>query len=379
MNRLDELIAELCPDGVAMREVGYFAKNENARNKDLHCSIAYSITKGGLIPTNEYFKEAKVTSDDTSSYKLVKRNWFVYSPSRIDVGSINYLKGIDEVIVSPLNVVFSVNHQIIDIDYLMYFFASKSGTWQILQNRQGIEGTGRKLLPFEKFSKIRVPVPPLPVQREIVRILDTFTELTARQKQYKYYASMLFENAKAVRPTTLDEISENCDYMRKPVTSGKREAGDIPYYGASGIVDYVKDYIFDGDYLLISEDGANLIARSTPIAFSITGRTWVNNHAHILKFNSMATQKYVERYLNLLDLTPFITGAAQPKLNQKNLNLIQIPLPPMEEQIRIMSILDRFDTITNDINDGLPAEIAARQKQYEYYRDKLLTFKPLAS
>ena len=173
----------------------------------------------------------------------------------------------------------------------------------------------------------------------------------------------------------MEEISENCDYLRKPVTSGKREAGAIPYYGASGIVDYVKDYIFDGDYLLISEDGANLLARSTPIAFSITGKTWVNNHAHILKFPSMVTQKYVERYLNLIDLTPYITGAAQPKLNQKNLNMIQIPLPTMEEQQRIMGILDRFDSITNDITAGLPAEIIARQKQYEYYRDKLLSFK----
>jgi type I restriction enzyme S subunit len=83
---------------------------------------------------------------------------------------------------------------------------------------------------------------------------------------------------------TLDQISENCDTKRKPVTSGNREAGNIPYYGALGIVDYVKDYIFDGDYLLISEDGANLLARSTPIAFSITGKTWANNHAHVLKF-----------------------------------------------------------------------------------------------
>ena len=89
----------------------------------------------------------------------------------------------------------------------------------------------------------------------------------------------------------------------------------------------------------------------------------------------MVTQKYVERYLNLIDLTPYITGAAQPKLNQKNLNMIQIPLPTMEEQQRIMGILDRFDSITNDITAGLPAEIIARQKQYEYYRDKLLSFK----
>ena len=161
------------------------------------------------------------------------------------------------------------------------------------------------------------------------------------------------------------------------MTSGNRETGDIPYYGASGIVDYVKDYIFDGDYLLVSEDGANLLARSTPIAFSITGKTWVNNHAHVLRFKEYATRRYVEMYLNSIDLSFYITGAAQPKLNQKNLNRIEIPLPPLEEQKRIVTLLDRFDALCNDISTGLPAEIAARQKQYEYYRDRLLSFKEL--
>ena len=161
------------------------------------------------------------------------------------------------------------------------------------------------------------------------------------------------------------------------MTSGNREAGDIPYYGASGIVDYVKDYIFDGDYLLVSEDGANLLARSTPIAFSITGKTWVNNHAHVLRFKEYATRRYVEMYLNSIDLSFYITGAAQPKLNQKNLNRIEIPLPPLKEQKRIVTLLDRFDALCYDISTGLPAEITARQKQYEYYRDRLLSFKEL--
>ncbi len=161
------------------------------------------------------------------------------------------------------------------------------------------------------------------------------------------------------------------------MTSGSRIAGNIPYYGASGIVDYVKDYIFDGDYLLISEDGANLLARNTPIAFSISGKTWVNNHAHVLKFETYATRRYVEIYLNSIDLTPYITGAAQPKLNQKNLNQIKIPMPSQQEQERIVAILDRFDSLCNDLTSGLPAEIEARRKQYEYYRDKLLTFDPV--
>lgn len=156
-----------------------------------------------------------------------------------------------------------------------------------------------------------------------------------------------------------------------------REAGTIPYYGASGVIDYVKDYIFDGDYLLVSEDGANLTARVTPIAFSISGKTWVNNHAHVLQFEDYETRRYVEIYLNSIDLTPYITGAAQPKLNQKNLNAIIIPLPEQEKRKKIVSILDRFETLCNDMTAGLPAEIEARQKQYEYYRDRLLSFPKL--
>ena len=169
-------------------------------------------------------------------------------------------------------------------------------------------------------------------------------------------------------------MAENLDSMRKPITSSLREPGEIPYYGASGIVDYVKDYIFDGDFLLVSEDGANLLARSTPIAFSISGKSWVNNHAHVLKFDTYAERRFVEFYLNSIDLTPYISGAAQPKLNQKNLNSIRIPNPSPKEKERIVSILDKFETLTNSISEGLPREIELRQQQYEYYREQLLSF-----
>ena len=267
-----------------------------------------------------------------------------------------------------------------------------------------------------------VPLPPLDVQNRIVNVLDNFekicsdlniglpAEIEARQKQYEYYRDKLLtfaENGNTILSraeqsraeqsraeqsralikllqyvfgyavVTLEDIAENCDSMRKPVTSGKREAGEYPYYGASGIVDYVKDYIFDGDYLLVSEDGANLLARSTPIAFSISGKNWVNNHAHVLKFDRYETRRFVEFYLNSIDLAPYISGGAQPKLNQKNLNRIEIPLPSQERQKYIVDILDRFDAICNDLTSGLPAEIETRQKQYEYYRDRLLSFKEL--
>mgnify|MGYP002725528282 CR=1 FL=1 len=227
------------------------------------------------------------------------------------------------------------------------------------------------------------PEKSLAIQAEIVRILDTFTELTAeltaelnaRKKQYHYYRDQLltFEEGE-VEWKPLGELAENLDSERKPITSGLREPGNIPYYGASGIVDYVKDYIFDGDFLLVSEDGANLLARKTPIAFSISGRTWVNNHAHVLKFETYVERRYIEYYLNSIDLSPYISGAAQPKLNKRNLNGIRIPNASPEEKESIVSVLDKFDLLTNSISEGLPREIELRQKQYAYYRDLLFNF-----
>lgn len=250
-----------------------------------------------------------------------------------------------------------------------------------------VRGVTRFYIVNKNFLKIEIPLPPIEVQTEIVRILDKFTslqaeleaELDCRKRQYEYYRDKLlsFENVggQNVEWKKMSEICLNCDSKRKAITSSKREAGKIPYYGASGIVDYVRDYIFDGNYLLVSEDGANLLARNTPIAFSITGKNWVNNHAHVLKFDNINTQKFVEYYLNSISLSPWISGAAQPKLNQENLNKMKLPIPSLAEQERIVSILDRFESLTTSLTAGLPAEIAARRQQYEHYRDKLLTFK----
>ena len=246
-------------------------------------------------------------------------------------------------------------------------------------------GAGIPALKSDKLTKLLIPVPPIKIQDKIVQILDKFTnyvteltsELTSRKKQYSFYRDklLLFEDdVYQVEWKTLGEVAENLDNMRKPVAKGGRSLGIYPYYGASGIVDYVDSFIFDGDYLLISEDGANLVVRKTPIAFSISGKTWVNNHAHVLKFDNIINQKFVNYYLNYLDLSPYITGAAQPKLNQQNLNNIKIPYPSLETQSRIVQVLDNFDMVCNDLNIGLPKEIELRQKQYEYFREKLLTF-----
>ncbi|NEU80681.1 restriction endonuclease subunit S [Nostoc sp. UIC 10630] len=173
----------------------------------------------------------------------------------------------------------------------------------------------------------------------------------------------------------LDKLSENLDSKRVPITKSLRKSGNIPYYGASGIVDYVAGYIFDEDLLLVSEDGANLLARTYPIAFSITGKTWVNNHAHILRFKEKTTQRFIEYYLNSISLEPYISGMAQPKLNQKSLNSIAIPFPPLPEQKRIVAILDEaFEGIDRAIANT-EKNLANARELFESYLNAIFTQK----
>ena len=278
---------------------------------------------------------------------------------------------------SAMKMITSKNEKFALLKYIYYWLNT-------LPNNQ-IDGDHKRQWISNYANKL-IPIPPLSVQTEIVKILDALTaltseltsELTLRRKQYEYYREKLLSEEELGKVgfewKTLDQISENLDSKRKPITSGLRTSGKIPYYGASGIVDYVEDYIFDGDFLLISEDGANLLARNTPIAFSATGKIWVNNHAHILKFNSYEERRFIEFYLNKIDLTPYISGAAQPKLNKKNLNSIKIPIPSIPKQQHIVSILDKFETLTNSITEGLPLAIEQSQKRYEYYRELLLSF-----
>lgn len=169
----------------------------------------------------------------------------------------------------------------------------------------------------------------------------------------------------------LEKCCEILDKKRKPVAKSARISGEYPYYGANGIQDYVSDYIFDGEFVLVGEDGSVITDKGTPVVTWASGKIWVNNHAHIISEINGVLLRYIYYYLQTVDVTIFIHGNI-PKLTGKDFKSIQLPVPPLDVQREIVRILDNFTFLTTE----LAAELAARQKQYEYYRDLLLTFKP---
>ncbi len=255
----------------------------------------------------------------------------------------------------------------LDDNFLFYFLRSKQ------DEISGTEGAVFASISKTQIQKIKIGLPPLPEQQRIVSILDeAFGGITTA----KANADTNLQNARALFEshlqsvftqrdtgwveTTADRISTNLDSKRVPITKSDRTSGEYPYYGASGIVDYVGDYIFEGDTLLVSEDGANLLARSTPIAFSVSGKYWVNNHAHILKFEHMATQRFVEFYLESIKLDEYIRGAAQPKLTQKALNSIPIAIPKsVEAQAKIVESVESLQQETQRLAALYQRKLAA--------------------
>jgi type I restriction enzyme M protein len=197
------------------------------------------------------------------------------------------------------------------------------------------------------IKELEIPLPPLEIQQQIVSEIEGYQKIIDGAKQVVNNYKPTITINPDWEMVELGTLAKNLDGKRKPVTKGDRTEGQYPYYGASGIVDYVKDYIFDDTLLLISEDGANLVSRVYPIAFTATGKYWVNNHAHVLKFNSPDLHRYVEVFINQIDISKHVTGAAQPKLNQSHLNEILIPIPSFEEQQTIVKAIEEEMQLVN--------------------------------
>ena len=253
------------------------------------------------------------------------------------------------------------------------------------------------------IGEIEIPLPPLEVQKRIVEVLDNFekicndlniglpAEIEARQKQYEFYRNFLLtfkeDSVNSLRQDkTRQDIYRLLTYVfgyinlemgeilkiKNGSDYKKFNLGDIPVYGSGGIINYIDTYIYDKESVLIPRKGSigNLFYVEKPF--------WtVDTIFYTIINKEIVIPKYLYYYLSKLNLEKLNTAGGVPSLTQAVLNKIIIPLPPLEEQQRIVEILDRFDKLCNDISEGLPAEIEARQKQYEYYREKLLSFKKI--
>ena len=235
-------------------------------------------------------------------------------------------------------------------------------------------------LTKSNLLNVEIPLPNLEKQKQIVELLDKITSLISLRKQQLVkldelvkarFVEMFGEpigNPMGWKRVRFDSISENLDSKRVPVTESDRKDGVYPYYGASGIVDWINDYIFDEDILLVSEDGANLLMRSTPIAFSVSGKSWVNNHAHVVRFHDFATQKFIEVYFSLIDISEYITGTAQPKLNQAKLNTMLFCWPPLSLQKQFAAFVERVDQQKQTVQQSFEKlELMKKALMQEYF------------
>ena len=182
---------------------------------------------------------------------------------------------------------------------------------------------------------------------------------------------MPFEIPKSWKWVQFEHTCNCLDSMRVPIKQKDRDTLNkhYPYYGATGIIDYIDKYIFDGSFLLIGEDGANLLSKSKDNAFIATGKFWVNNHAHIFDSNNVSELKYLAVVINALNLDIYVTGTAQPKLTQKKLFSIPVPLPPLAEQKRIVAKIEELMPLVEEygkaydklqeLNDELPDKLKA--------------------
>lgn len=336
--------------------------------------VPYTVTSGvGLVSQDEKLGRT-IAGKSLSNYIRLRKGDFAYNKSATKAFPEGYIaRLLDDVKAAVPNSIFTcfrADPTKIDPTYLDFLFAGNlHGRWLRKFLTIGARAHGSLNVSDDDLMALPVPRPSPAEQRRIAACLTSLDELLAAggRKLKALLAhrrgllQQIFPREGDSRPRLrfpefrdagewdtrpLANVAENLDSKRVPITERDRTRGEIPYYGASGIVDYVDGYIFDEDLLCVSEDGANLVARTYPIAFSISGKSWVNNHAHVLRFDDRARQTLVEVYLNATDLGEFITGMAQPKLNRGMLDTIPIPLPPgCAEQQRIAGCLSSLNAL----------------------------------
>ena len=313
-----------------------------------------------------YFNKT-VASKDMSGYYLLKNGEFAYNKSYsvgYDFGSIKRLDRYPMGALSTLYICFALKRH--DSDFIKAYFDSLKWYREIYMiSAEGARNHGLLNVPTEEFFNTKHYLSEnTDEQRKIAdflialdRRIDAQQSLVDNLKKYKrgvvlaILARQIMFTDSAGNPypewtsCTLQDAVDFLDGQRKPLESADRakKQGQYPYYGASGIIDYIDDYIFDEPLLLLGEDGANILNRSTPLCFIAKGKYWVNNHAHVMRPKNGHNIKFLCELLESLDYTRYNTGTAQPKLNQEKCRGIALVLPIYEEQCRIADFLSSLD------------------------------------
>lgn len=354
LNYIEKLVAELCPEGVDIFTI------DELISLEFGVRITKSNQKGTKYPVYGGGGESFRTDDYN------RKDNYVISRFAMSEKCVRFVEGKFWMLDSGFT--YSVKHDFLNYHYMGYWLLAHQSDIYNCSSQ-----SAQKNLKTNNFKKFEVPVPPLKVQNAIVEILDKFTkleaeleaELAARRAQYEYYRNSLFENLNGGG----SEILGNLVKIKNGKSYKGFDSGDIPVYGSGGIMTYVDRSAYSGPSVLIPRKGSigNIFYVDTPF--------WNVDTIFYTEINrEQVTPKYLYHALQVQNLSELNTAGGVPSLTQTVLKRVRIPLPSLAEQERIVKILDKFDVLVNDISSGLPAEIEARRKQYEYYRDRLLTF-----
>ena len=419
MNEIEKLIQELCPDGVEYRRLGeigtFYGGLSGKSKKDFEDGNAKFITYLNVYsnPSLDFNIKERVKILEGEKQNTVQKGDILFTGSSETPDEC----GMSSVVTKDVTEDFYLNSfcfgfrldvpEMFNYDFLKHYFRTHSARNQIAKTASGVT---RFNVSKAKFAKVEIPLPPITIQEKIVEILDKFTsleveleqqleaELEARRKQYEYYREKLLdlEGKEGVEMKTLGEVCEVTDYVASGSFASLRD--NVHYYQEPNYAVLVRtvdlSQNFEGDKIYIDEKAYNFLSKSNLFGGEIiinnigagVGKTFKcpyrkekmslapnailvktpNNDFYYHWFNSKFGQNAMKK---------IITPGALPKFNKTGFKSLSIPLPPLSEQRRIVAILDRFEALTNDLQAGLPAEIAARRQQYEYYREKLLTFK----
>lgn len=352
------------------RKLGDLVDRVTRKNQDLVSELPLTISaQYGLIDQNEFF-DKRVASKDVSGYYLIENGEFAYNKSTstdAPWGAIKRLDRYENGVLSTLYIIFGIKeNNPVDSDFLVSYYSTNlwhKGIHEIAA--EGARNHGLLNIAPADFFETKLMIPQdIEEQKKIGKYFEELERLiTLHQRKCdevkslkKYMLQKMFPQneqkvpeirfkgfTEAWEQRKLDDVVEFLDTMRKPLEGAKRISGPYPYYGASGIVDYVDGYLFDEELILLSEDGANITDRNYPVCFLASGKYWVNNHAHVLRTKQANENNFICNSLERKDYTQYNTGMAMPKLNKETCKKIPILCPGFEEQKKVGDYFRNLD------------------------------------